>query len=47
MSEVLEERATHEVVDHNVAIEALQNELNRVETKSKQLKDEVVGLRSV
>lgn len=35
MSEVLEERATKEVVDRDVAIEALQNELSRVETESK------------
>jgi len=46
MAEALEERATQEVVDRDVAIEALQNELDTVESEKKQLVEEVVGLRA-
>jgi hypothetical protein len=44
MSEVLEERATKEVVDRDVAIGTLRNELSRIETASKELQDEVWSL---
>ena len=46
MAEALEERATQEVVNSNVALEALQAEFEMVEAEKKQLAEEVVGLRS-
>jgi hypothetical protein len=44
MAEALEEQATQEVVDHDVAIEALKKGVGTVEAESKRLAEEVVGL---
>ena len=45
MSEILEERASEEVIKRDEAIEALQNELDRVEDEKKWLAVEVPDLR--
>lgn len=45
MVEALEEWVLQEVINHDVALEALQAELDRVEAEKKWLAEEVVGLR--
>ena len=45
MVEALEERSTQEVVDRNLAIEALKKEVETLEAEKSQLAGEVDGLR--
>ena len=45
MLEILEERASKEVIKWDEAIEVLQNELDRVEDEKKRLATEVADLR--
>ena len=45
MSEILEERASEEVIKRDEAIEVLQKELDRVEDEKKCLVVEVADLR--
>ena len=45
MSEILEERASKEVIKRDEAIEVLQKELDKVENEKKQLAIEVANLR--
>jgi hypothetical protein len=44
--EAIEERGTKEVVDHNLAIEALKKEVETLEAKKTRLVGEVGGLRT-
>ena len=46
LSEAIEERGTREVVDHNLAIEALKNEVETLEAKKTRLVGEVGSLRT-
>ena len=46
MAEVLEEHSTQEVVDRNLAIEALKKEMDILEVEKTQLAGEVGGLRT-
>ena len=45
--EVIEERGTREVVDRNLAIEALKKEVETLEAEKTRLVGEVGGLRTV
>jgi hypothetical protein len=44
MAEALEERSTQEVVDHNLAIEALKKEVDTLGVEKDRLEGEVGGL---
>ena len=46
MMEALEERSTEEVVDRNLAIEALKKEIDTLEAKKARLAGEVGGLNA-
>ena len=46
MAEALEERATQEVVDRDIAIEALKKEVEMVEVEKARLVNEVAGLHA-